>query len=252
MGLSPWDNVSRTFTTLVWPLSLTSMSNFQGFFCLHVQLATSLCFDIGISSLAQVSITMRQYVSYIHDPNTTLTFELNVKFIGFLTVFLVWATAFLSFDIYSHTIFGSWVYYLGRRVPYILDLCMTLNFGFNIKIIFTMNLCVGKTVLSHNKFGLLVYHHETKYVYSWYICMIFDLKVNIRRVWVNKWILKYICIAIRYFLWITRRNATIPWKLKGAIQSPFSHHSVDWMAGTFQWQFSGLSVPFSYHSVAFQ
>ena len=32
MGLSPWDNVSRTFTTLVWPLSLTSRSNFQGFF----------------------------------------------------------------------------------------------------------------------------------------------------------------------------------------------------------------------------
>ena len=29
-----------------------------------------------------------------------------------------------------------------------------------------------------------------------------------------------------------RRNATIPWKLKEAIQSRFIHHSVDWMAGT--------------------
>ena len=51
---------------------------------------------------------------------------------------------------------------------------------------------------------------------------------------------------------LTRRNATIQWKLKGAIQSPFSHHSVNWMAGTFQWPFSDHSVPFSHHSVAFQ
>ena len=44
----------------------------------------------------------------------------------------------------------------------------------------------------------------------------------------------------------TRRNATIPWKLKGAIQSPFSHHSVDWMAG-----FSDHSVTIQCHSVAY-
>ena len=47
----------------------------------------------------------------------------------------------------------------------------------------------------------------------------------------------------------TRRNATIPWKVKGAIQSPFSHHSVNWMADTFQWTISEHSVtitsPFS-------
>ena len=39
-------------------------------------------------------IIMRQCVAYIHVPNTTLTFELNVKFIGFLTVLRVLATAF--------------------------------------------------------------------------------------------------------------------------------------------------------------
>ena len=50
----------------------------------------------------------------------------------------------------------------------------------------------------------------------------------------------------------TRRNASIPWKLKDAIQSSFSHHSVDWMTGTFQWPFSDLSVSFSHHSIAFQ
>ena len=49
----------------------------------------------------------------------------------------------------------------------------------------------------------------------------------------------------------TRRNATISWKLKGAIQSPFSHHSVDWMAGTFQWPFSVIQSPFSRLSVIF-
>ena len=50
---------------------------------------------------------------------------------------------------------------------------------------------------------------------------------------------------------ITRRNATIPWKLKGAIQSPFSHHSVDWMACAFQWPFSAIQSPFRRLSVIF-
>ena len=38
------------------------------------------------------------------------------------------------------------------------------------------------------------------------------------------------CLYIILFLiskYITRRNATIPWKLKGAIQPPLSHHSVN-------------------------
>ena len=79
----------------------------------------------------------------------------------------------------------------------------------SISKLFLLCVCVGKTVLSHNKFGLFVYHHETKYVDSWYISMIFDLKVNIRRVWVNKRILKYMCIAIRYFLWMYRNKSGI-------------------------------------------
>ena len=52
-------------------------------------------------------------------------------------------------------------------------------------------------------------------------------------------------------LTITRQNATIPWNLKGAIQSPFSHHSVDWMAGTFQWPFSDIQSPFRRLSLIF-
>ena len=49
--------------------------------------------------------------------------------------------------------------------------------------------------------------------------------------------------------WVnTRWNTTIQWKLKGAIQSPFSHHSVTEL----QVHFSDHSVPFSHHSFAFQ
>ena len=66
-----------------------------GFFILHVQPVTSPCFDIGLWSLAHGSITMGQCVAYIHDPTTTLTFELNINLIWFLTVLRVWATAFL-------------------------------------------------------------------------------------------------------------------------------------------------------------
>ena len=42
----------------------------------------------------------------------------------------------------------------------------------------------------------------------------------------------------------TRRNATIPWKLKGAIKWPFSHHLVDWISSTFQWPLSAIQPPF--------
>ena len=54
-----------------------------------------------------------------------------------------------------------------------------------------------------------------------------------------------------YIAVYTRRNATIPWKLKGAIQSHFSHHSVDWIAGTFQLLFSAIQSPFRRLSVIF-
>ena len=46
---------------------------------------TSVSFDIGIPYLAHGSITKRGCVKYIHDPDMTLTFDLKVKFIGFMT-----------------------------------------------------------------------------------------------------------------------------------------------------------------------
>ena len=53
---------------------------------------------------------------------------------------------------------------------------------------------------------------------------------------------------VPFLLAYTRQNATIPWKLKGTIQSPFSHlQPTEW-----QVPFSDHSVAFSHHSVAFQ
>ena len=60
---------------------------------------TSVCFDIGLPYLAHESNTMRECVVYVHDPDNILTFDLKVKFIGFMTWLCVRATAFLSFDI---------------------------------------------------------------------------------------------------------------------------------------------------------
>ena len=53
--------------------------------CLSVRLSvqigvrpiTFLWFDIGLPYLAHGCITMRRYVTYIHDPDTTLTFDLK-------------------------------------------------------------------------------------------------------------------------------------------------------------------------------
>ena len=46
-------------------------------------------FEIGLPYLAHGCITIRQCVMYIHDSDTTLNFDLKVKFIGFLTCLCV-------------------------------------------------------------------------------------------------------------------------------------------------------------------
>ena len=74
-----------------------------------------------------------------YDPDTTLTFELKVKFIGILIWLRVWATVFCPLTCIT----------MGRCVTLIHDLCMALTFGPNIKIfIFTMNLCLGMIVFA--------------------------------------------------------------------------------------------------------
>ena len=66
---------------------------------LHVQPVTSVSFDIGKPYLAHGSITKRGCVRYINDPDMTLTFDLKVTFIWFMTWLCVQASPFLSFGI---------------------------------------------------------------------------------------------------------------------------------------------------------
>ena len=55
------------------------------------------CF--GLTYLAHVCLIIRECVAYINDPNTMLTFDLKVKFTGFLTFFMCPAYKLLSFDL---------------------------------------------------------------------------------------------------------------------------------------------------------
>ena len=105
--------------------------------CLHVRPVTSLSFDIGIPYLTHGSIIMRGCVKYIHCPDTsTLTFYLKVKFIGFMTWLYVQTSGFfLSFDIVILCLARECIPMI-RCVAYIYELCMTLTFDLNIKIIF--------------------------------------------------------------------------------------------------------------------
>ena len=79
----------------LWPQGLYS-------FFLHVFHNCSL-FEIGVPYMAHVCITMRRCVSYYHDPNTTLTFDLKV-FTGFLTFFCVRSITIFWFDMGLHRI----------------------------------------------------------------------------------------------------------------------------------------------------
>ena len=68
-----------------------------------------LMFYTVLPYLAHGCITIRRCVMYIHDTDTTLNFDLKVKFVGFLTCFRVRP---ITFFLVWHwpTIFGTWVY----------------------------------------------------------------------------------------------------------------------------------------------
>ena len=76
--------------------------------CADSCLAHFCWFDIGLPYLAHGCISMRQCVTYIYDPDSTLAFDLKVKFIGFcpncnFCLLLRW-----------HTIIFTWVYHFKR------------------------------------------------------------------------------------------------------------------------------------------
>ena len=97
---------SRFYVDL-WPQIYRLLS------CLHVWPLTSVSFDIGIPYLAHGSITMRGCVKYIHDLDTTMTFDwpqgqiyrvYDMALHSGLSFFVLW---------HSHTLFGIWVYHHG-------------------------------------------------------------------------------------------------------------------------------------------
>ena len=60
--------------------------------CLRVRSITSDCFDTDVPNLANRSITLREWVARVHNPDVSLTFDLKVKFIGLMTWLCVRAT----------------------------------------------------------------------------------------------------------------------------------------------------------------
>ena len=101
-----------------------------------------------LSYLAYGCITMRWCVKYIHDPDTTLTFDLKVKFVRFMTWLCVQASAFLSFNIVILCL-GCECITMVRYVMYFHELCMTLTFASKSKFyILSMDLSLARCLCS--------------------------------------------------------------------------------------------------------
>ena len=64
------------YKTLTFDLKVKFVGCFP---CLRVQPITSVYSGTGNSFLVHASVTMTQRVAYIHDPGTTLIFDLNVN-----------------------------------------------------------------------------------------------------------------------------------------------------------------------------
>ena len=105
-----------------------------------VRRITFLWFDIGLPYLAHGCITMIRCVAYIHDPDMTLNFDLNVKFIGFLTCFRVRPITFLA--------------HLSRR----------LKWAFLIKIC-PLSVVV---IVNFSHFHLLLQNHWANFNQTWH------------------------------------------------------------------------------------
>ena len=74
---TPRERSTRGYTEITLSVRLSEQ--------IRVRPITLLWFDIGLPYLAQGCITIRRCVVYIHDPDMTLTFDLKVKFKGFMT-----------------------------------------------------------------------------------------------------------------------------------------------------------------------
>ena len=126
---------------------------------------------------------MGRYVTYIHDPNTMLTFDLKVKYIGFLTCLCIQPTTSVCFDIgpsyLTHRSLSPW--------DNVLHTFMILTPHWpwpegQICWVFDMALCKGHSffLLWHSQtiFGTWVYHHElcVTYIHDLCITLTFGIK----------------------------------------------------------------------------
>ena len=148
MGLAPCDKYIHVPDLM---LTFFLKVNFIGFCHFFMYTLQPLSLDIDIPSSAHGPFTMRGCVKYIHDPDMTLTFDLKVQFIGFMTWFCVQASAFLSFDI---VILECITMVRCVMFMYIYELCMTLTDDLNITNIFSTWIC--QDVLS-------LWHRHTKF-----------------------------------------------------------------------------------------
>ena len=104
-----------------------------GFFtCIHVWPIPFPRFDICLPNLTHGCNTVRRCVAYIHDPNTTLIFDLKVKFTGFLDMFLCPIHNYFLFDIGLPYLSHASITMRGC-VTYIYDPDSTLTFDLKVK-----------------------------------------------------------------------------------------------------------------------
>ena len=118
-----------------------------------------------------LSDTMRRCDTFIHVPDSMLTFDLKVKFIVFCHVCMFDMIFCLLW--HWHTIFGTWVYHHERMCQvhswswYNIDLWLQGQ----IYRVYDMSLCSGLSFFvlwyGYTLFGTWVYHHSTLWVHSW-------------------------------------------------------------------------------------
>ena len=120
---------------------------------------------------------------YIHDPDTTLNFDLNIKFIGFLTSFGVQPITTFWFDIGLLCLAHGCIT-IRQRVTNILDPDRTLNFDLKVKLILCLTCLLVWPItfffIWHwlTIFGTWVYHYEK----MWYVhlCSWFDFDLKVK------------------------------------------------------------------------
>ena len=144
------------------------------FICLQilVQPITFFCFYIGLPYLAIRYIIMRQCVTCIHDPNTMLTCDLKVKFIGFFYMFSCRAR---NYFLLWHwlPLFSTWFYHHKSMC------CIHSWSWYNIDLWpqDQIYMVFGMTICSDHSFFVLLRHHILfgTWVYThWTMCNIFS------------------------------------------------------------------------------